>query len=132
MREPGVKRSAQQLVVVTNLVFAAAVMTPQPALSDEGGVSFWIPGFFGSLAAAPQQPGWSVATIYYHTSVTAGGDVAFSRQVTRGRLTAKFTGNLAAELDADADLAILFPNYVFARKVLGGQLAVGLDRKSVV
>jgi len=27
------------------------------AKADEGGVSFWLPGFFGSLAAAPQQPG---------------------------------------------------------------------------
>src|SRR5215472_11031995 len=29
------------------------------AMADEGGVSFWLPGFFGSLAAAPMQPGWS-------------------------------------------------------------------------
>ena len=42
--------------------------------ADEGGVSFWVPGFFGSLAAAPQQPGWSQANIYYHTNVSAGGD----------------------------------------------------------
>jgi hypothetical protein len=27
------------------------------ALADEGGVSFWIPGFYGSLAAAPVVPG---------------------------------------------------------------------------
>ncbi len=40
---------------------------PQAAFADEGGVSFWVPGFFGSLAATPQQPGWSVANIYYHT-----------------------------------------------------------------
>jgi hypothetical protein len=35
-------------------------------------------------------------------------------------------GNLAANLDADADLAIVIPTYVFARKVLGGQLSVGM------
>src|SRR5262249_41444887 len=39
------------------------------ARADEGGVSFWLPGFFGSLAAAPLQPGWSLTNIYYHTSV---------------------------------------------------------------
>ena len=41
------------------------------ALADEGGVSFWIPGFFGSLAATPQQPGWSLATVYLARKVAA-------------------------------------------------------------
>src|SRR6476619_7005363 len=48
--------------------------------ADEGGVSFWLPGFFGSLAAAPQQPGWSLTSIYYHTSVSAGAGVARARE----------------------------------------------------
>ena len=113
-------------LVAAGLVASAVIGMPRTASADEGGVSFWIPGFFGSLAATPQQPGWSVATIYYHTSVSAGGDVAFARQVTRGRLTANFTGNLAAELDADVDLAMLIPSYVFAKPVLGGQLSVSL------
>ena len=112
-------------LVAAGLV-ASVIGMPRTALADEGGVSFWIPGFFGSLAAAPQQPGWSVATIYYHTSVSAGGDVVFSRQVTRGRLTANFTGNLAADLDANADLAMVIPSYTFARKLFGGQLSVSL------
>ena len=50
------------------------------ALADESGISFWVPGFFGSLAATPQQPGWSLANIYYHTSVSAGADVARARE----------------------------------------------------
>ena len=50
------------------------------ARADEGGVSLWLPGFFGSLAAAPQQPGWSLTSIYYHTSVSAGADVARARE----------------------------------------------------
>jgi hypothetical protein len=122
---PAIKRYARALFAAS-FCFGPALMTPQVAWADEGGVSFWIPGFFSSLAAAPLQPGWSVATIYYHTSVSAQGDVAFSRQVTRGRLTANFSGNLAANLDADADLAMVIPTYVFATKVLGGQFAVSL------
>jgi hypothetical protein len=51
------------------------VLVSQAAMADEAGVSFWLPGFFGSLAAAPQQPGWSLADIYYHDHVSAGGDV---------------------------------------------------------
>src|SRR3954454_2926531 len=82
---------------------------PTSASADEGGVSFWVPGFFGSLAAAPQQPGWSLATIYYHTSVSAGGDVAFARQVSRGNITVPFSGSLNATLKADADLGMLAP-----------------------
>jgi hypothetical protein len=61
-------------------VFAVSIaLQSHSALADEGGVSFWVPGFFGSLAAAPQQPGWSLANIYYHTSVSAGSDVALAR-----------------------------------------------------
>ena len=100
------------------------LLAPQVAKADEGGVSFWIPGFFGSLAAAPLQPGWSVATVYYHTSVDAGGDVAFARQVSRGNLTANFTGNLKAVLDADVDLGFVSPSYTFASRVFGGQFTV--------
>ena len=44
-------------------------------------MSFWLPGQFGSLAAVPAQPGWSFANIYYHTDVSAGGQLAAARQI---------------------------------------------------
>src|SRR5262249_48021007 len=69
---------------------AMMMMTATPAAADEGGVSFWVPGFFGSLAATPQVPGFTFATIYYHTSVSAGADVGFARQVSRGNFTTNF------------------------------------------
>src|ERR1700757_4062218 len=56
------------------------------AKADEGGVSFWLPGFFGSLATAPQQPGWALTSVYYHTSVSAGADVARAREFEIRRL----------------------------------------------
>jgi hypothetical protein len=96
------------------------------AKADEGGVSFWLPGLFGSLAAAPQQPGWSLSTIYYHTTVSAGADVARAREITIGRIPVNLSANLSANLDARADLAIVNPTYVFATPFLGGQAAVGL------
>ncbi len=105
---------------------AATALFSSAAQADEGGVSFWVPGFFGSLAATPQVPGFSWATIDYHTTVSAGADVAFARQVTRGRLTANFTGNLSLNLNAYADLVMAIPQYVFATPVLGGQAAVAL------
>ena len=94
------------------------------ARADEGGVSFWVPGFFGSMAATPLTPGFSFANIYYHTSVSAGGNVAFARQVSRGNITANFTGGVNANLDARADLYLAIPSYTFATPVLGGQANV--------
>jgi hypothetical protein len=44
------------------------------ALIDEGGVSFWLPGQFGSLAAVPGEPGWSLPMVYYHASAKASGE----------------------------------------------------------
>ena len=64
--------------------------------------------------------------MYYHTSVKAGAEVVFARQVSAGRITTNFTGGLAANLKADADLGIAIPQYVFATPVLGGQAAVAM------
>ena len=114
------------LTVSSALTFAALACFPRVAVADEGGVSFWVPGFYGSLAAAPQQPGWSVTSVYYHTTVSAGGDVGVARQVTRGGLSANVTGALSVNLNAKADLALVIPSYVFATPVLGGQLALSM------
>src|SRR5262249_19139346 len=105
---------------------AASVLVSQTALADEGGVSLWLPGFFGSLAASPLQPGWSLTSIYYHTSVSAGADVARAREITIGRIPATLNVNLSASLHARADLALAMPLYTFATPVLGGQATVGV------
>jgi hypothetical protein len=105
---------------------AASVLFSQAALADEGGVSVWLPGFFGSLAASPLQPGWSLTSIYYHTSVSAGADVAKAREITIGKIPANLNVNLSASLDARADLALALPSYTFATPVLGAQATVGM------
>jgi hypothetical protein len=114
---------------IAAIVLAPAIMFfSQYALADESGVSFWVPGFFGSLAAAPQQPGWSLATVYYHTSVSAGGDVALAREFQIGRVPANLTltARLNASVNATGDLGFVIPTYVFATPVLGGQASVSL------
>src|SRR5262249_60661710 len=78
-------RSIRPIAAIAALALGTFISAPRSALADEGGVSFWIPGFFGSLAATPQQPGWSLTNIYYHTSGSAGGDVALAREITTGR-----------------------------------------------
>jgi len=95
------------------------------AMADEGGVSFWLPGFFGSLAAAPMQPGWSLTSIYYHTSVSAGSDVANAREILTGRIPINLAASVNASIQARADLGFVMPLYTFATPVFGGQLTVG-------
>jgi hypothetical protein len=114
--------------VAVGVSLGTFVFPPTVALADEGGVSFWVPGFFGSLAAAPQQPGWSLATIYYHTSVSAGTDVALEREFETGRIPTNLTGRLNASLSLSGTgyLGFVIPSYVFATPVLGGQAAAAL------
>ena len=125
MRQSNAKCTLAKLFAAGTLAFAGLTAIDE-ARADEGGVSFWVPGFFGSLAATPQVPGLTVATLYYHTSVTAGADVAFARQVSRGQLTANFNASLSANLNADANLGLTIPTYVFATPFLGGQAAAAL------
>jgi hypothetical protein len=124
MRQQANKRSRKTLAgaLALGVVIAASVT----AKADEGGVSFWVPGFFGSLAATPQQAGWSFATIYYHTSVSAGSDVALAREFQIGKVPANLAATLNANLKATADLGLFIPSYVFGTPVLGGQAAFSL------
>ncbi|OCK54563.1 phenol degradation protein meta [Bradyrhizobium sp. LMTR 3] len=105
-------------VAIASLV----VLPDQLARADEGGISFWIPGFFGSLAAVPsREAGWQLTTIYYHTSVSAGAEVARARQITLGRIPANLTATVDANVKANVNLGIVAGTYVFATPVLGGQ-----------
>jgi hypothetical protein len=103
-----------------------ATLAPGAALADEGGVSMWLPGAFGSLAAVPPTPGWSFAAIYYHTSVDAGAEVARERQIAIGRRTANVNLNLNAELDGDIHAVFVVPSYTAAEQIWGGFLTLGL------
>jgi hypothetical protein len=97
------------------IAIAAPVVTPSASHADEGGISFWLPGLFGSFAAAPGHPGWSVATIYYHSTVSAGSGTTFLRG-----------GHFDVGLDGHANLLAYGPTYTFATPVLGGQAAISL------
>jgi hypothetical protein len=93
------------------------------SLADEDGVSFWIPGFFGSLAATPQQPGWSLASIYYHTDVSGSGNIAVSREITIGQFDPKLNANVNANVHGLGDIGFVIPSYVFATPLFGGQVS---------
>jgi hypothetical protein len=127
--ESGSKRLRSALLsLATSAALATGAVASLPAISfaDENGVSFWLPGLFGSLAAVPQQPGWSLIVTNYYDSVGASGAVAASREITIGRLNPTVNVNLNVNVNAKLDLGLINPSYVFATPVLGGQLAVGL------
>src|SRR5712671_4680416 len=86
------------------------------ALADVGGVGFWFPGAFGSLAAAPGVPGWAFTTIYVHEQERAAGGKNF---VVSGRPV----GSVVAGLSARADVVAEAFTYTSATPVLGGQAA---------
>lgn len=86
-----------------------------PSFADEGGVGFWLPGLYGSLAAVPTDPGWSVAGFYYHSSVTAGAGRSFARG-----------GRIDTGLSGSSNLFFFGPTYTFQKPVLGAQVAVSI------
>jgi hypothetical protein len=100
----------------------------QLAHADEGGVSFWVPGLYGSLAAVPQQaPGWSLTNIYWHDSVSAGADVARSREFELRRIpgNVNLSLNVNANVHANLDVDFLIANYAFETPVFGAQASAG-------
>jgi hypothetical protein len=109
------------------LCFALFLLgAPPQARADEGGVSLWLPGTFGSLAAAPLSPGWSLATVLLHESASASGNVAAAREVTLGRFNRNVLVDLNVNLKANIDLLAAVPTYTFAQPVFGGQLSASL------
>jgi hypothetical protein len=104
----------RNVIVMGSLCAMAFLAIPQTALADAGGLSFWLPGTFGSLAATPVAPGWAYTTIYLHLDQSAGAGKNF---VTSGGVG----GSIVAGLTAHADVLVEGVTYTSALPVLGGQ-----------
>jgi hypothetical protein len=126
MLHRGFPRDARAASVGLAVLLGGALAAPTGALADEGGVSFWLPGLFGSLAAAPQQPGLSMTAMEYYDSVRAGGDVALAREITIGRFKTTLQADINASLHSRIDLGLLLPTYTFEQRFLGAQATVGV------
>jgi hypothetical protein len=87
-------------------VVAALVMS-KPSLADEGGAAMYLSGAYGSLAAVPGEPGWSIALVYDHVKGSFG------------------TASIGYASERQ-DLLYAVPTYAFATPVLGGQLALSM------
>jgi hypothetical protein len=93
-----------------------ATLSSAPAAADESGVSFWLPGIFGSFAAVPLQPGMSFSTTNYYTSVSGGKSNDF-----------QIGGRVVAGLDAHADLEYSTIAYAMPTPVLGGEAVFSMS-----
>jgi len=124
-RSPASSR-ARFCLATAFIACAAVACSANLSEADEGGVGFWFPGIFGSLAAVPQVPGWALGIVNLYNPVSASGSVAAARQVTINNLPVNVNVSLNATLKAAPNLVLVDPTYVFATPVLGGQLAVSM------
>src|SRR5271169_3975757 len=97
------------------LILGAFALLSQRAVADEGGVSFWLPGTYGSLTAVPGVPGWSFSAFNYYDSVSASKGADFVRG-----------GGIVAGVNSRIDFLFVNPAFVFATPVLGGQASLGV------
>jgi hypothetical protein len=97
------------------LLLASCLVPSSEAKADQGGVSFWLPGLFGSLAAVPGNPGVSFSTIYIHPSVEAAGGKNFVRG-----------GAIVAGIQGRGNIVAFGPSYTFAELVFGGRATLSL------
>ena len=103
-------RRAVALLAVVALVGGYKV-----AVADEAGVSVWLPGTFGSLAAVPVLPGFQWSTTYYHAAATSQSRTEFEEG-----------GRIVRGLSPKPNLIQLSPSYAFETLVLGAQLGLAV------
>jgi len=72
----------------------ALIAAPPAARADEGGVSFWVPGQYGSFAAIAPQPGFALPMVGYFYSGSAGASEAIP---VGGRLELGLDGRYLGE-----------------------------------
>jgi hypothetical protein len=101
--------SRRKFGAIAGLNMLAALLSPEVARADQGGLSFWLPGLFGSMAATPAVPGWAWTQLYYHTEPSASGGKQF-----------QLGGSIVGGLRGQGDLTMFGPSYVFAQPVWGG------------
>jgi len=92
------------------LAVAIVAWSGSAALADEGGVSFWLPGQYGSFAAVAPSPGWSMPLVFYNYGGSAGRGVT----LPRGHL-------LATGLSASFDGLFIAPSYAPETMILGAR-----------
>lgn len=113
-REPAARNHRGGLIVASLLAALSCFYFPCAAAADEAGVSFWLPGQYGSFAAEPSEPGWSFESTYYHASAAASSGVSFERDAA-----------IQAGMKSPSDFYMFTPTYAFKTPIFGAQAAFG-------
>jgi hypothetical protein len=106
-------KSARTALAAALAATVGLALVPRPASADENGVSFWLPGIYGTLAAVPTPPGFSFTTFNYYDTVST------ERTIDLGG-----GEHVVAGVNANANLQYVFPSYAFNTPL--GSLSVGM------
>jgi hypothetical protein len=106
------------------LAALAASLAPGLARADEGGAAFWVPGSFGSMAAVPGTPGWSVSAWFYTAYTSSNATQAFVGSGSYPPIPANVWAVPYAKQYNGTPSGYLVPTYTFKDPVLGGQLSL--------
>ena len=99
-------KSSHRLFNLRSLGTLVALMLGyQVAAADEAGISIWLPGTFGSLAAAPVQPGFQWSATYYDAAATSQSRKEFEE-----------AGRIVTGLNPKPYLIQLSPSYAFVKQ----------------
>jgi len=115
-KQKGYRRTIRIFVITMTLISSAII--PLTSKADQGGIGFWLPGTFGSLAATPMQPGLSMSALYLHSFVSAGGDVAASRAIRFPNRSVNLAVDLNAEIKGTADVVALTQDQPVAQAIV--------------
>lgn len=99
---------------VLSLAALSATVTTS-ARADQGGVSFWLPGQYGSFAAIAPSPGFSLPMQSYCYSGSAGDDKALDRG-----------GELSFGLETDFCAQFFAPTWTLDTMVFGARPSLSL------
>lgn len=97
------------------MILVASVTVTQQAHADEGGVSFWLPGQYGSFAAIAPTPGFSLPMQSYCYWGSAGDNAKLSRG-----------GDLTIGLDTDFCAQFIAPTWTPQTAIFGGRPSFSL------
>lgn len=113
IREP--EGNSTRLTVILAIAISSFIGAANHALADEGGVSFWLPGQYGSFAAIAPEQGFSMPLVTYYYSGGVSGEQALGAG-----------GEVRLGLDTQFLGQFVVPTYTPDTTILGGQPSFSL------
>ena len=128
-RKPSGRRNVKTSDITATVFFIVIAIAgiPDHSVADESGVGFWQVGTYDSLAATPNQPGWSLTMNTYNGASFAGNSVASAQLIRIGAIDPTLRAQVSAHSKGYDDNVTISPSYLFATPVLGAQAALSVS-----